>query len=81
MKRLETAEQRQQFVDDWNNMVATVAEFSNKYDLGKPDMVYPPEVHTLMNSVGNTRLLPTVIWQGVRVRFGRFEQADTLRQI
>ena len=72
--------QRQEFVDDWNRMIAAIATFSDKYDLAKPDMVYPPEVHALMNSVAETRLLGTLIWNGVRVRFGRFEQAEILRQ-
>lgn len=81
MKRLSTPEERQKFVDDWNAMVATVAAYSDKYMLPKPDMIYPPEVHTAMISVAETRLLPTVIWQGVRIRFGRFEHTESLRLI
>lgn len=70
----------QEFIADWNRMVATVAEFSAKWDLPKPEMIFHPQVHTVMNAVADVRILGTLIHMGVKVRFGRFEQATVLRE-
>lgn len=73
--------QRQEFVDDWNKMVAGVAHFSEKWDAPKGELVFPPEMLSIMRSVSNVQLLDTFVALGIRTRFGRFEQMDVLRQI
>lgn len=72
--------QRQEFVDDWNKMVAGVARFSEKWDMPKGELVFPPQMLDVMRSVSNVHLLDTFIAMGIRTHFGRFEQMTVLRQ-
>lgn len=68
------------FIEDWNAMVATVARFSEKYDLPKGELVFPPAVLDNLRDACDEHLLDTFIVNGIRTRFGRFEQADVFRQ-
>jgi hypothetical protein len=72
--------ERNEFVDDWNKMVAGVARFSDKWDMPKGELVFPPEMLSVMRSVSEVHLLDTFIAMGVRTHFGRFEQMTVLRQ-
>lgn len=70
----------EEFVKDWNRMVATVAEFSDKWNLPKAEMTFHPRVHTIMNLVSHDRILGTLIHMGVKVRFGFFVQGTIFRE-
>jgi hypothetical protein len=70
----------EEFIDDWNSMIAHVAQFSDKWNLPKAEMIFHPCVHTTMNAVAQERILGTLIHKGVKVRFGRFEQSTVLRE-
>lgn len=67
--------------DDWNRMIATIADFCAKHDLPKPDVIFAPQVFSRIQSTVKERLLPTLINRGVRVRFGKFEQSDVFRSL
>lgn len=69
------------FIADWNRMVGTISVLCGQYDLPKPEMVFHPKVLSLMRSISNSRIADTIIFAGVKIRFGKFEQADVLRQI
>lgn len=71
---------RDEFADDWNAMIATIAQFSDKHDLPKGELIFPPVVLDNLNDAIQERILGTLINRGVKVRFGRFEQAETFRQ-
>lgn len=81
MKKPRGEAERQEFVDDWNKMVAGVARFSEKWDMPKGELVFPPEMLSVMRSVSSVQLLDTFVAMGIRTRFGRFEQMDVLRQV
>lgn len=69
-----------EFIDDWNRMISAVAEFSEKWQLLPPDMVFNPRVHFVMNALAQRPILGTLIHAGVRVRFGTFVQRTVLRE-
>lgn len=81
MSKINTPEKRQECVDDWNRMVATVSEFSEKWDLPKADMVFHPKALALIRTVAQENIRSTLIHLGVRVRFGIFEQAEIIRPL
>lgn len=69
------------FVDDYNRMIATVANFCDRYMVPKPDLIFPPQMLERMKSASGVRdMLGTLIFMGVRVRFGVWEQRDVLRE-
>jgi hypothetical protein len=68
------------FIEDWNAMVATVARFSKKYDLPPGELIFPPIVLDNLRDACREHLLDTFVANGIRTRFGRFEQADVFRQ-
>jgi hypothetical protein len=71
-----------EFVDDYNRMIATVSNFCDKHNIRKPDLIFHPSVLTKMKAAsGVNSMLGTLIFMGVRVRFGDWEQRETLRQI
>lgn len=67
------------FVEGWNGMVATVSEFSARYNLPKPQMIFHPQWLSHMNKISDIRLAPVIIHMDVKIRFGMFEQVDALR--
>lgn len=71
---------RDELINDWNAMVATVAQFSNKHGFPKGEIIFPPQVLDNLRDACEVHLLDTFIVHGVRARFGRFEQADVFRQ-
>lgn len=71
---------RQQFADDWNAMVAHIAEFSAKWNLPKPEMVYHSRVLHTMREVSEARILDTLISHGVKIRFGTFSLETVFRE-
>jgi hypothetical protein len=70
----------EEFVKDWNRMIATVAEFSDKWNLPKAEMTFHPKVHVTMNLVARDRILGTLIHMGVKVRFGFFVQGTIFKE-
>lgn len=68
-----------QFVTEWNHMVGTVSNFASKYNMPKPQMVFHPEWLYRMRSVSHTPLMPVIIYMGIKIQFGTFEQVDALR--
>lgn len=77
---MSTAEKRAEFIHDWNAMVATVARFSDKYQIPKGELIFPPSVLDDLRDASTEKLLDTFIVNGVRTRFGRFQQAEIFRQ-
>jgi hypothetical protein len=76
-----TYENGPKFIDDWNSMIQAVADFSEKWELPAPEMVFHPRVHVTMNYVAEPHIiLGTLIYAGVKVRFGRFDLATVLRE-
>jgi hypothetical protein len=73
-------QKRDEIVADWNAMVAAVAQFSDKYELPKGELIFPPVVLDNLRDACRERLLDTFIFMGVRIRFGRFQQMDVFRQ-
>jgi hypothetical protein len=69
------------FTDDYNRMIATVANFCDKHDVHKPDMVFHPDMLNKMRATSQQNILGTLIFMGVRVRFGLWEQRDVFRSI
>ena len=72
------------FIKDWNKTVARIAEFSAQYGLPAPDMIFNPIWRTRMDDAAgkiSPQILGTLIYMGVRVRFGQFVQADVLHQL
>jgi hypothetical protein len=69
-----------ELIDDWNAMVQAVADFSDKHNLLKGELVFHPQVLIKLRSASMEPLLDTFIFNGIRTRFGRFEQMDVLRQ-
>jgi hypothetical protein len=70
------------FVDDYNRMIATVSNFCDQYMIGKPDMIFHPAVLDRMKSASGVRdMLGTLIFMGIRVRFGTWEQRDVFRAV
>lgn len=71
---------RDEIVEDWNAMIAAIAQFSDKHDLPKAEIIFPPAVLDNLRDACDEHLLDTFIVNGIRARFGRFEQADVFRQ-
>lgn len=70
------------FVDDYNRMVATISTFCDRYRVRKPDMLFGRDLYDMMRANDpHFRLLGTLIFMGIRIRFGTVEQADVLRTI
>jgi hypothetical protein len=69
------------FTDDYNRMIAVVANFCDKHNVHKPDMIFHPKMLDRMRATSGLNMLGTLIFMGVRVRFGLWEQADVLRSI
>jgi hypothetical protein len=70
------------FVDDYNRMIATISNFCSRYDVSKPDMIFHPQMLTKMKAhSGVHSMLGTLIFMGVRVRFGTWEQRDVFKAI
>lgn len=67
------------FVDDWNKMVATISVLCSQHDLPKPEMVFHPTWLARMRDISNTRIADTIVYAGVKIRFGRFVQFDGLQ--
>lgn len=71
---------RDEIIDDWNAMVAHVAEFSDKHGLPKGELIFPAVVLDNLRDACDEKLLDTFIVRGIRARFGHFEQSDVFRQ-
>lgn len=69
-----------ELVDDWNDMVATVAAFSEKHNLPKAELIFDPRVLYKLRSVSDVHILGTLIHMGVKARFGKFELGTILRE-
>jgi hypothetical protein len=69
----------EEFVDDWNRVVAFVSEMAEKYNMRRPDMVFHPEWLAHMRAVSHQHIADTLIHMGVRVRFATWQQVDALR--
>lgn len=74
------SQHKNELVEDWNAMVATVAHFSNKHDLPAGELVFPPVVLDTLRDLTREHLLSTFIIRGVRARFGRFEQTTAFKE-
>lgn len=72
------ASRNHEFVDDWNRMVGTVANFAAKYDLPAPEMLFHRRWLDKMNSAASSPIAGTLIHMNVRIRFGHYEQRDVL---
>lgn len=70
-----------EFADDYNRMIATVSNFCAKHDVKTPDMLFGRDMLAKMCASSDVPLLGTLIFRGVRVRFGQIEQADVLRTV
>jgi hypothetical protein len=69
------------FTEDYNRMIGGISDFCNRYQVRKPELIFHPSMLDRMNMESNERILGTLIFMGIRVRFGTFEQADVLRPI
>lgn len=69
------------FTDDYNRMVAAVSNFCAKHDIQKPDLIFHPKMLDRMRAVSGQNIRGTLIFMGLRVRFGHFEQADVFRSV
>jgi hypothetical protein len=69
------------FTDDYNRMIATVANFCARYDIDKPDIIFRPRMLDKLRATSQQNILGTLIFMGVRVRFGLWEQRDVFRSI
>ena len=68
-----------QFVDEWNRMIGYISVMTGRYGLPKPEMLFEPEWIDRMSQIAGMRIQPVLIYGGVKVRFGRMEQADVFR--
>ena len=70
------------FVEDYNHMMGGIADFCNRYDVPKPDVIFHPKMLDKMRSESDMHsMLGTLIFMGIRVRFGLWEQRDVLRSV
>lgn len=71
---------RENFVMQWNKTIAQVGVFAQQQKLPAPELIFNPLWHDKINDACDSPILGTLIWMGVRIRFGAFEQRDVLRQ-
>lgn len=71
----------EEFVDDWNRMIGTISFMAAKYDLPAPDLVFHPKWRDHMRLMSRENIQGTLIYMGVRARFGMFEQRDVLKAL
>jgi hypothetical protein len=69
-----------ELIEDWNAMVTAVAHFSEKHELPKGELIFPALVLDNLRDACEEKLLDTFIVNGIRARFGHFEQMDVFRQ-
>jgi hypothetical protein len=67
------------FIADWNKMVVNIGYFAAKYNMKAPQMVFHPQWRMHMARISTEPLAPVIIYEGVKIRFGYFEQVDALR--
>ena len=75
---LEGAERRDAFVWDWNKTIAQIGVFCKQYNIPEPELLFHPRVLDHMNAASSQRISGTLIYMGVKVRFGGYEQRDVL---
>lgn len=73
-----SASRAHEFVDDWNRTIDAVSMFATKYDLPRPEMLFHPRWLDRMNESSTLRISGTLIYRGVKARFGGYEQRDVL---
>lgn len=69
---------RDAFIKDWNKTIGTVGVFAAQWNLPAPEMLFNPKWLEYMNRNSPQPIRATLIWQGVKVRFGHVEQRDVL---
>lgn len=72
---------REKFIRDWDQMIGRISNFCDYNNLPKPEMLFHPAWLDKMNSVSDYRIMGTLIYAGVKVRFGRIEQYDVIRPV
>lgn len=72
---------RERFANDWNELISRINRFAKKYDMPAPDLIWHPRWFEHIQSTVVSPLLSTLIWGGVRSRFGFWEQRDTFRSL
>ncbi len=75
---LEGEARRDAFIRDWNKTIGTVGVFAAQWGMPAPEMLFCPEWLAAMNYHSDVQIRSTLIWQGVKVRFGLVEQRDVL---
>ncbi|WP_372732948.1 hypothetical protein [Novosphingobium sp.] len=75
---LEGDARRDAFIRDWNRTIGTVGVFAAQWGLPAPEMLFHPKWHEAMNYNSSQPIRATLIWQGVKIRFGFVEQRDVL---
>lgn len=75
-----TPETSRDFIEDWNLMVEETAAFCERYAIPKPEMIFRPDVHRLMNAIADTALCSTIIYRDIKIRFGTFELGTTFTE-
>jgi len=75
---LEGEARRDAFIRDWNKTIGTVGVFAAQWGMRPPEMLFHPEWYAAMNYHSDVQIRSTLIWQGVKVRFGFVEQRDVL---
>ena len=76
-----TEDHGQAFIADWNKMIATISVTARQWNMPVPQLICGPKWYAHMNSVATIRLMPVLVYAGVKIRFGDFEQADVLRTV
>lgn len=69
------------FTEDYNRMIGDIADFCNRYDVHKPDMIFHPAMLDRMRATSQQDIRGTLIFMGVRVRFGLWEQREVFRSV
>jgi len=67
------------FVNDWNKMIGTISSFSSKWNLPQPEIIYHPKVLDHIRANSYERISDTLIFMGVKIRFGFWEVVTSFR--
>jgi hypothetical protein len=76
---IDPATRAEEFANDWNENFARLSEMATKYNLPKPEIILPMDWLNFVNKTLQERIAPVAVYMGVKIRFGRFEQADVFR--
>lgn len=69
------------FTEDYNRMIGHIADFCNRYDVHNPDLIFHPAMLDRMRASSQQDIRSTLIYMGVRVRFGLWEQREVFRSV